>query len=84
MYTDLALYIDGKWLNGGGRKGEDVLNPATEKPLPERWNREGPCQQDWTQLEQLAASKLLELTAFNRRLHQNTQGSIALGFVFAL
>ena len=33
MYTDLALYIDGKWQNGGGRKGEDVLNPATEKPL---------------------------------------------------
>src|SRR6266478_868792 len=33
MYTDLALYIDGKWVNGGGRKGEDVLNLATEKPL---------------------------------------------------
>src|SRR5262245_25980949 len=33
MYTELALYIDGKWHNGGGRKGEDVLNPATEKPL---------------------------------------------------
>ncbi len=33
MYTDLALYIDGKWHNGSGRKGEDVLNPATEKPL---------------------------------------------------
>jgi succinate-semialdehyde dehydrogenase/glutarate-semialdehyde dehydrogenase len=33
MYTDLALYIDGKWTNGGGRKGEDVINPATEKPL---------------------------------------------------
>src|ERR1700719_4958772 len=34
MYTDLALYIDGKWINGGGgRKGEDVLNPAPEKPL---------------------------------------------------
>src|SRR5262249_17289006 len=33
MYTDLALYIDGKWINGGGRKGEDVLNPATGKPL---------------------------------------------------
>src|SRR2546427_12587425 len=33
MYTDLALYIDGKWVNSGGRKGEDVLNPATEKPL---------------------------------------------------
>src|SRR5205823_1714355 len=49
-------------------------NSATEKPLLERRNREGPCQQDWTQLEQLAASKLLELTAFNRRLHQNTPG----------
>jgi succinate-semialdehyde dehydrogenase/glutarate-semialdehyde dehydrogenase len=33
MYTDLALYIDGKWHDGQGRKGEDVLNPATEKPL---------------------------------------------------
>src|SRR6266481_2304268 len=33
MYTDLALYIDGKWVNGGGRKGEDVLNPVNEKPL---------------------------------------------------
>ncbi len=33
MYTDLALYIDGKWVNGGGRKGEEVLNPATGKPL---------------------------------------------------
>src|SRR5438309_7879177 len=33
MYTELALYIDGKWVNGGGGKGEDVLNPATEKPL---------------------------------------------------
>src|SRR5258708_17429545 len=33
MYTDVAVYIDGKWMNGGGRNGEDVLNPATEKPL---------------------------------------------------
>jgi succinate-semialdehyde dehydrogenase / glutarate-semialdehyde dehydrogenase len=33
MYTDLALYIDGNWKNGGGRKGEDVVNPATEKSL---------------------------------------------------
>jgi succinate-semialdehyde dehydrogenase / glutarate-semialdehyde dehydrogenase len=33
MYTDLALYIDGKWVNGNGRKGEEVLNPATGKPL---------------------------------------------------
>jgi succinate-semialdehyde dehydrogenase/glutarate-semialdehyde dehydrogenase len=33
MYTELGLYIDGAWLNGTGRKGEDVVNPATEKPL---------------------------------------------------
>ena len=33
MYTDLALFIDGKWLNGAGRKGEDVFNPATGKVL---------------------------------------------------
>jgi succinate-semialdehyde dehydrogenase/glutarate-semialdehyde dehydrogenase len=33
MYTDLALFIDGKWLNGEGRKGEDVINPATGKAL---------------------------------------------------
>ncbi len=33
MYTDLALHIGGNWLNGDGRKGEDVVNPATEKPL---------------------------------------------------
>ncbi len=33
MYTQLELYIDGKWLNGDGRKGEDVINPATEKSL---------------------------------------------------
>jgi succinate-semialdehyde dehydrogenase/glutarate-semialdehyde dehydrogenase len=33
MYTDLALHIGGSWLNGDGRQGEDVVNPATEKPL---------------------------------------------------
>src|SRR3954451_5210492 len=33
MYTDLALYINGSWRNGDGRNGEEVLNPATEKPL---------------------------------------------------
>ena len=33
MYTDLKLYIDGQWLNGEGRKGEDVVNPATGKVL---------------------------------------------------
>lgn len=33
MYTDLQLYIDGEWLNGDGRKGEDVVNPATGKVL---------------------------------------------------
>jgi succinate-semialdehyde dehydrogenase/glutarate-semialdehyde dehydrogenase len=33
MYTELGLYIDGAWLNGSGRKSEDVVNPATEKSL---------------------------------------------------
>src|SRR6187551_2948884 len=33
MYSDLGLYIDGKWLNGEGREGEDVINPATGKAL---------------------------------------------------
>src|SRR5690349_3878130 len=33
MYSELGLYIDGKWLNGDGRKGEDVINPATGKML---------------------------------------------------
>ena len=33
MYANLELFIDGKWLSGDGRKGEDVINPATEKPL---------------------------------------------------
>jgi succinate-semialdehyde dehydrogenase/glutarate-semialdehyde dehydrogenase len=33
MYSDLKLYIDGQWLNGAGRKSEDVVNPATGKVL---------------------------------------------------
>jgi succinate-semialdehyde dehydrogenase/glutarate-semialdehyde dehydrogenase len=33
MYTDLALYIGGGWLNGTGRDGEDVINPASGSPL---------------------------------------------------
>ncbi len=33
MYANLELFIDGKWIGGEGRKGEDVINPATEKPL---------------------------------------------------
>ncbi len=33
MYTDLKLYIDGKWLGAEGRKSEDVINPATGKVL---------------------------------------------------
>ena len=34
MYGELGLFIDGAWRkNGGGNKGEDVINPATEKPL---------------------------------------------------
>src|SRR5438874_2431375 len=33
MYPDLALYIGGQWHGVGSRDGEDVLNPATGKPL---------------------------------------------------
>ena len=33
MYPNLELFIDGKWHGSDGRKGEDVINPATEKPL---------------------------------------------------
>jgi succinate-semialdehyde dehydrogenase / glutarate-semialdehyde dehydrogenase len=33
MYANLALYIDGEWIAGGGRDSEPVINPATEKPL---------------------------------------------------
>jgi succinate-semialdehyde dehydrogenase/glutarate-semialdehyde dehydrogenase len=33
MYSELKLFIDGKWLNGEGRKGDDVINPATGKVL---------------------------------------------------
>ena len=33
MYANLELFIDGQWLDGDGRAGEDVINPATEKPL---------------------------------------------------
>ena len=33
MYTELGLFIDGKWANGKGRKSEPVINPANEKPL---------------------------------------------------
>src|ERR1700674_4051805 len=33
MYAKLELFIAAQWLNGDGRAGEDVINPATEKPL---------------------------------------------------
>jgi succinate-semialdehyde dehydrogenase / glutarate-semialdehyde dehydrogenase len=33
MYANLQLFIDGQWIDGDGRAGEEVINPATEKPL---------------------------------------------------
>ena len=33
MYTDLKLFIDGKWLGVEGRNSEDVINPANGKVL---------------------------------------------------
>lgn len=35
MYTELGLFIGGKWAQGAGRKAEAVINPANEKPLAE-------------------------------------------------
>ena len=35
MYANLELFIDGKWLGGNGRRGEDVINPATERAIAE-------------------------------------------------
>ena len=32
-YETLALYIDGNWLNGDGRREQEVLNPATDEIL---------------------------------------------------
>jgi len=32
-YQDLALYIDGEFIQGGGRHEQDVINPATEAVL---------------------------------------------------
>ena len=30
MYEDLCLYIDGRFLKGGGRREQDILDPATD------------------------------------------------------
>jgi succinate-semialdehyde dehydrogenase/glutarate-semialdehyde dehydrogenase len=45
MYANLELFIDGKWIGGDGRGGEDVINPATEKPLA-RLPHAGPADLD--------------------------------------
>src|ERR1700678_1037627 len=33
MYANLQLFIDGQWIDSSGGAGEDVITPATEKPL---------------------------------------------------
>ena len=33
MYPQLSLYIDGQFLHGGGRREQDVLNPATNEVI---------------------------------------------------
>lgn len=33
MYDELYLYIDGTWIDGGGRHQEAVLDPATNRTL---------------------------------------------------
>ena len=33
MYEDLSLYINGQFLKGGGRREQDVFNPATDEVI---------------------------------------------------
>ncbi|MBW6494713.1 MAG: NAD-dependent succinate-semialdehyde dehydrogenase [Burkholderiaceae bacterium] len=33
MYEELGLYIDGEFIRGGGRREQDVLNPASDEVL---------------------------------------------------
>jgi succinate-semialdehyde dehydrogenase/glutarate-semialdehyde dehydrogenase len=33
MYPQLSLYINGEFIHGGGRREQDVLNPATNQPI---------------------------------------------------
>ncbi len=33
MYEQLALYIDGEFIGGEGRKAENVINPANQQVL---------------------------------------------------
>ena len=33
MYTTLEHYIDGSWVKPSGEKSQDVINPATSKPI---------------------------------------------------
>ena len=33
MYTALEHYIDGNWVKPTGAKKQDVINPATSKPM---------------------------------------------------
>jgi succinate-semialdehyde dehydrogenase / glutarate-semialdehyde dehydrogenase len=35
MYTSLEHYIDGNWVKASGSKTQDVINPATSKPIGE-------------------------------------------------
>src|SRR5690625_6030798 len=33
MYEDLALYINGEFITGGGRERQDIINPSTLEVL---------------------------------------------------
>jgi len=35
MYTSLEHYIDGNWVKASGAKSQEVMNPATSKPIGE-------------------------------------------------
>ena len=35
MYTSLEHYIDGNWVKASGAKSQEVVNPATSRPIGE-------------------------------------------------
>ena len=38
-YPDVAMYIDGEWVQGAAGRGDDVVNPATGRASTTRRTR---------------------------------------------
>ena len=74
MYEDLCLYINGQFLKGGGRREQDVFNPATDEvigKLPHAGNADldlalesaQKAFQSWKKSSPLERSKILRKVA---------------------